>query len=120
MQCRDPAVAGWLFGIAAAVVAAGAVILAIALTPPLRERDGAPAPPGVLPRLASLLALLALPLWWYGARCCAPAPGLLLIGGEALAAYAVASALAAAIPLGVVLVLLFATAGEQIARRSLR
>jgi hypothetical protein len=109
-SCEAATNFGWLIGALGGAGVDAFIICAIALTPPLREHGGTVEPIGftqkwILPLPPFLLAIL----WFYG---------LYRIGGELLTCYAVATAWAATIVVGLAILLVVMTAARQIARRS--
>jgi hypothetical protein len=100
----------WLVGALAGVVLDIFLIIAIALTPPLREHGGAPPPMGATERYGLYFPPLLIALLWLG--------GLWLVGIERLPDYASFSLAAAAIVAALVLLPLVYVAAHHIARRS--
>lgn len=101
---------GWLIGSLTGVVFDVAIVVAIALTPRLREHGGAPARPGFAERwLGQISALLIVILW---------AAGACRTGLEQLPRYALNIAGAAAAMIGLLMLAVFPLAAAQIARRS--
>ncbi|MBV8334915.1 MAG: hypothetical protein JO358_05600 [Alphaproteobacteria bacterium] len=101
---------GWVIGSLSGVVFDIAVIVAITMTPRLREHGAAPAPPGFPERwLGKISALLIVILW---------AVGVCYTGLEQLPRYALNTAGAAAAMIGMLMLTLLPLAAMQIARRS--
>jgi hypothetical protein len=101
---------GWLIGSLTGVVFDVAIILAITLTPRLREHGGVPSQPGFAERwLGQISALLIVILWVVGAC---------HTGLEQLPRYALNIAGAAAVMIGLLMLAVFPLAAAQIARRS--
>lgn len=100
----------WACGALCGLIVDVAIVLAIAQAPRLRDFRVAPASKGFVElRLLKLLACL-VPILWFA--------GLCLIGAEALTRYAVYSAAAASIVIGLLLLPLIAKAASDVARRS--
>ncbi len=101
---------GWMIGSLTGGVFDVAIVVAITLTPQLREHGGTPAPPGFVERwLGQISALLIVILW---------AAGACHTGLEQLPWYALNIAGAAAVMIGLLMLAVFPLAAAQIARRS--
>jgi hypothetical protein len=86
------------------------LLLAIAQTPHLREHGGEPEPVGFIERRILPMPPFLVALLWF----C----GLYHVGGELLSCYAHYNAIAAAIVVGLLMLVLIPTAAKQIAIRS--
>jgi hypothetical protein len=102
----------WFIGCMCGAVLDLAMVVSIALTPRLREHSEVTRPRGLIERwVPRLPAFIILSIWFTG---------LLHVGVHSLLPYAVYSAASATIVSGIILLLLVATAGNHIARRSVR
>jgi len=108
--CPSIADFSWLVGALAGGVFDTFLIIAIALTPPLREHGGDRPPMGAMQRYGLYLAPALIVLLWLG--------GLCLVGRGRLSDYAWHSAWAAAIVVAFVVLPLIWVAAHHIARRS--
>lgn len=124
LTCADVATFSWGIGALCGLVLDLVLVLAVALTPRLRERVGAQLQPTHLGRWSAKVResprargwLLRLPTMliialWFG--------GLLVVGVDRISCHAIYSAAAASIIFGAVLLLLVFTASTQITNRSL-
>jgi hypothetical protein len=100
----------WLVGALAGVVLDVFLIIAIALTPPLREHGGEQQSMGAMQKYGLYAPPLLIALLWLG--------GLWLVGIERLSEYARFSATAAAIVAALVILPAAYVAAHHIARRS--
>jgi hypothetical protein len=100
----------WLVGALAGVVLDTFLIIAIALTQPLREHGGDPPPIGAMQKYGLYAPPALIALVWLG--------GLWRVGIERLPDYAWFSLTAAAIVVAVVILPLVYVAAHHIARRS--
>jgi hypothetical protein len=109
--CRSIIDFSWVIGALAGVVLAAFLIIAIALTPPLREHGGAPPPPmGAMQKYGLWLPPFLIAALWLG--------GLWCVGGKLLSCYASLTASAASIVAAVVILPIAYIAAHHIARRS--
>jgi hypothetical protein len=100
----------WLIGALAGVVIDAFLIIAIALTPPLREHGGDPQPMGEMQKYGLQLPPFLIGLLWIG--------GLCYVGIDLLPCYARVSAGAATIVAAIVMLPIVYVAAHHIARRS--
>jgi hypothetical protein len=110
-SCETVAGFSWLIGGLAGLLLDVAVVIAIGLTPRLREHGGRPEPAGFAERwLLPLPWILAAALWLWG---------FYHTGDSLLPCYAVRSAVAAATVIALLMVVLFPLAARQIGSRSI-
>lgn len=100
----------WLIGALAGVVFDAFLLLAIALTPPLREHGGAPPPIGAMQKYGLWLPPFLIAALWL--------IGLWHVGGRLLPCYAALTSGAAAVVVGLVILPIAYIAAHHIARRS--
>lgn len=100
----------WLVGALAGVVLGAFLIVAIALTPPLREHGGDPQPMGAMQIYGLQLPPFLILLMWFS--------GLCYVGFDLTSCYARVTAGAAAIVTAIVILPIIYTAAHHIARRS--
>ena len=108
--CPSIASFSWLVGALAGGVFGTFIIIAIALTPPLREHGGDHPPMGAMQRYGLYAPPALIVLLWLG--------GLCRVGRDNLADYAWHSFGAAAIVVALVVLPLIWVAAHHIARRS--
>lgn len=109
-SCGAIATYSWVVGAVAGLLVDAVLLLAIAQTPPLRDHGGAPPPPGfVEQRVLPHFPIVVTALWFAG---------LYVAGAETLPCYAIHSATAAAILVGLIILFLIPLAATHVARRS--
>lgn len=86
------------------------MLIAIAQTPPLREHGGTPEPVGIAERWLLPLPPILIAILWFA--------GLMYVNAAQVPCYAIWSAAGAAAIVAALLLILFAIAASQIARRS--
>lgn len=109
-SCEAIANFGWLIGAIGGLVVDIFLLISIAQAPRLREHGGQPEAVSFAEHWMRWLSPAVIAMLWFG--------GLYRVGGELLSCYALRSATAAAIVVGLLMLLLIPIAAAQIARRS--
>ena len=109
-SCEAIANFSWLIGALGGLAVDIFLLISIAQTPRLREHRGQPEPVSLTERWMRPLSPALIAILWFG--------GLYRVGGELLSCYALRSATAAAIVVGLLMLLFIPIAAAQIARRS--